>query len=87
MKLSKPLEIVEDKGTWYAVVHEVTKSWTQLVTEEKQQQSKILLKNYYATQIVCESAKERFFSFLFCITILVVSFICFSQLSVLKHED
>ena len=61
MNLSKPLEIVEDKGTWYAAVHGVTKSWTQLVIEQKQQQSKILFKNYYSTQIVCESAKERVF--------------------------
>ena len=58
-----------------------------LVTEQKQQQSKILFKNYYSTQIVCEGEKERVFSFLFCTTILVVSFVCFPQLSVLKHED
>ena len=58
-----------------------------LVTEQKQQQSKILFKNYYSTQIVCEGEKERVFSFRFCTTILVVSFVCFPQLSVLKHED
>ena len=28
MNLSKLREIVEDRGTWRAVVHEVTKSWT-----------------------------------------------------------
>ena len=30
MNLSKLREIVEDRGTWRAVVHEVTKSWTCL---------------------------------------------------------
>ena len=30
MNLSKLLEIVKDREAWCAVVHEVTKSWTQL---------------------------------------------------------
>ena len=30
MNLSKPWEIVEDRGAWHATVNEVTKSWTQL---------------------------------------------------------
>jgi hypothetical protein len=30
MNLSKLWEIVKDRGTWYAAVHEVTKSRTQL---------------------------------------------------------
>ena len=30
MNLSKPWEIVEDRGAWHAIVNEVTKSWTQL---------------------------------------------------------
>ena len=30
MSLSKPWEIVEDRGTWHAAVHGVAKSWTQL---------------------------------------------------------
>ena len=30
MNLSKLQEIVEDRGTWWAAVHEVTKSGTQL---------------------------------------------------------
>ena len=28
--LSKLQKIVEDKGAWHAIVHEVTESWTQL---------------------------------------------------------
>ena len=28
MNLSKPWETVEDRGTWHAEVHGVTKSWT-----------------------------------------------------------
>ena len=28
--LSKLQKIVEDKGAWHAIVHEVTKNWTQL---------------------------------------------------------
>ena len=30
MNLSKLQKIVEDKGVWCAIVHEVTKSWTRL---------------------------------------------------------
>ena len=30
MSLSKLWEIVKDRGTWYAAVHGVTKSWTRL---------------------------------------------------------
>ena len=30
MSLSKLWEIVKDRETWHAAVHEVTKSWTQL---------------------------------------------------------
>ena len=30
MSLSKLLELVTDRETWRAVVHGVTKSWTQL---------------------------------------------------------
>ena len=30
MNLSKLLEIVENRETWHAAVHGVTKSWTQL---------------------------------------------------------
>ena len=30
MNLSKLQEIVDDRGAWWATVHEVVKSWTQL---------------------------------------------------------
>ena len=30
MNLSKLQEIVKDRGAWYATVHGVAKSWTQL---------------------------------------------------------
>ena len=30
MSLSKPWEIVKGKETWYAAVHGIAKSWTQL---------------------------------------------------------
>ena len=30
MNLSKLLEMVKDRGVWYAAVHGITKSWTQL---------------------------------------------------------
>ena len=30
MNLSKPCEIVEDRGTWCPTIHGVTKNWTQL---------------------------------------------------------
>ena len=30
MNLGKFREIVEDRGAWYAAVHGVAKSWTQL---------------------------------------------------------
>ena len=30
MSLSKLQELVKDRETWHAAVHEVTKSWTQL---------------------------------------------------------
>jgi len=36
MNLSKLREIVKDRGTWHAAVHEVTKSQTQLTTEQQQ---------------------------------------------------
>ena len=29
-EVEKALEIVKDRETWHAAVHEVTKSWTQL---------------------------------------------------------
>ena len=31
MNLSKLQEIVEDRGAWHAAVHEVARSWTQLI--------------------------------------------------------
>ena len=36
MNLRKLWEIVKDRGVWHAAVHEVTKSWTQLRTEQQQ---------------------------------------------------
>ena len=30
VNLSKLREILEDRGTWHAVVHGIAKSWTQL---------------------------------------------------------
>ena len=30
VNLSKLWEMVEDRGTWHAAVHRITKSWTQL---------------------------------------------------------
>ena len=33
MSLSKLQEIVRDREAWCAAVHDVTKSWTQLVTK------------------------------------------------------
>ena len=36
MNLSKLWEIVKDRGTWHAAVHGVTKSQTQLTTEQQQ---------------------------------------------------
>ena len=42
MNLGKLQEIVKDREAWHAVVHEVTKSWTELATEQQQQ---ILLEN------------------------------------------
>ena len=37
MYLSKLQEIVEDRGSWYATVHGVAKSWHNLEPEEEQQ--------------------------------------------------
>ena len=34
MSLNKFWEIVKDREAWHAVVHGVTKSWTQLSTEQ-----------------------------------------------------
>ena len=42
MNLSKPWEIVEDRGAWYAAVHCVPKSQTWLVTEQQQNITEIL---------------------------------------------
>ena len=39
MNLSKLWVIVEDRGAWCATVHRVIKSWTDLVTEQQQQQT------------------------------------------------
>ena len=36
MSLNKFQEIVEDREAWFAAVHGVTKSWTQLMTEQQQ---------------------------------------------------
>ena len=36
MSLNKFWEIVKDREAWHAAVHEVTKNWTCLVTEQKQ---------------------------------------------------
>ena len=33
MNLSKFLEIVEERGVWYAAVHGAAKIWSQLVTK------------------------------------------------------
>ena len=35
MSLNKFWEIVKDREAWHAAVHEVTKNWTCLVTEQK----------------------------------------------------
>ena len=35
MSLNKFREIVKDREAWHAAVHEVTKNWTCLVTEQK----------------------------------------------------
>ena len=37
MSLSKFQEMVQDREAWCASVHGVTKSWTQLTTEQQQQ--------------------------------------------------
>ena len=42
MNLSKLWEIVKDRGAWCATVHGVTKSQTQLATEEQQKSRKTL---------------------------------------------
>ena len=42
MNLSKLQEIVKDRGAWCATVHGVTKSQTQLATEEQQKSRKTL---------------------------------------------
>ena len=36
MNLSKLQETVKDREAWCAAIHGVTKSWTQLVTEQQQ---------------------------------------------------
>ena len=41
LNLGKLQETVKDREAWHAVVHEVTKSWTELAAE---QQQKVLLK-------------------------------------------
>ena len=41
MSLSKLWGIVKDREAWHAAVHGVTKSQTQLVTEEQQQDSSL----------------------------------------------
>ena len=39
MNLSKLWEIAEDRGAWCAPVHGVIKRWTDLATEQQQQQT------------------------------------------------
>ena len=41
MNLSKLWEMVNDRGAWYAAVHEVTKSWTQQQLNNKNIKKKI----------------------------------------------
>ena len=42
MSLSKFQGMVKDREAWRTSVHGVTKSWTQLTTEQQQQQIRVL---------------------------------------------
>ena len=44
MNLSKLREIVEDREGWYAAAHGITKSWTQLTTEQQYLQKDIAVR-------------------------------------------
>ena len=44
MSLSKLWEIVEDREGWYAAAHRITKSWTQLTTEQQYLQKDIAVR-------------------------------------------
>ena len=44
MNLSKLREIVEDREGWYATAHRITKSWTQLTTEQQYLQKDIAVR-------------------------------------------
>ena len=56
MHLSKPWEIVEDRGTWHAAVLGVTKSWTQISNNKNNSRSiisiLILQKKRLRTEVV-----------------------------------
>ena len=56
MHLSKPWEIVEDRGTWHAAVLGVTKSWTQISNNKNDSRSiisiLILQKKRLRTEVV-----------------------------------
>ena len=44
MNLSKLWEIVKDREGWYAAIHGITKSWTQLTTEQQYLQKDIAVR-------------------------------------------
>ena len=46
MNLSKLWELVEDRGPWNAIVHEVERVGYSLMTEQQQQRIKDPLKSY-----------------------------------------
>ena len=50
MRVSKLQEIVKDREPWHAAVHGVTKSWTDLVTE---QQPSILSHSRHPLSVKC----------------------------------
>ena len=39
MSLHKLQKIVKDRKAWWAAVHGITKSWTELVTEKQQRRN------------------------------------------------